>query len=182
MIGRAVWTSARGYSRPGEVVTVTHEDASVSGMWHIVSKADPHEGPGDFGYCVPACELAPIREDAHGYETKRFPLTAAQGRVLYHAERLFRSAGGNGCTAAVSWRDACAEAALPVLVSTWTNAQCVKGLHLIEWAARKHRMHLFRDVRTQWEPIAIAEWRRAPEEYRAARAPSPLIEGYLNAR
>jgi len=88
-----------------------------------------------------------------GYESKRFPLTAAQGRVLYHAERIFRSAGGPGCIAVQSWRDACAEAALPVLVSAWTLRQCVQGLQLIEWAARRHRMHLFRDVRTQWEPL-----------------------------
>lgn len=85
-----------------------------------------------------------------GYESKRFPLTAAQGRVLYHAERLFRSVGGNGAQAAQSWRDACAEAALPVLVSEWTRAQCVRGMLLIEWAARRHRMHLFRDVSTGW--------------------------------
>ena len=90
---------------------------------------------------------------SHGYETKRFPLTAAQGRVLYHAERIFRSAGGNGCMAARDWRDACAEAALPVLVSVWTVIQCVQGLQLIEWAARKHRMHLFRDCRTYSEDL-----------------------------
>jgi hypothetical protein len=107
------------------------------------------------------------------YESKRFPLTALQGRVLYHAERIFRSAGGSGCIAAQSWRDACADAALPVLVSAWTTAQCVKGLALIEWAARRHRMHLFRDVRTQWEDAALAEWHRAPEEYRASGAPLP---------
>lgn len=100
-------------------------------------------------------------------------LTPAQGRVSYHAERIFRSAGGPGDRAAQSWRDACAEAALPVLVSAWTTAQCVKGLALIEWAARKHRMHHFRDCRTQWEPIALTEWRRAPEEYRASGAPFP---------
>jgi hypothetical protein len=97
----------------------------------------------------------------HGYDEKVFPLTAAQGRVLYHAERIFRSAGGPGCLAAQTWRDACAEAALPLMVDTWTLTQCVMGLTLIEWAARKHRMHLFRDCRTQWEQIAppgVLDW------------------------
>jgi hypothetical protein len=91
---------------------------------------------------------------ARGYESKRFPLTAAQGRVLYHAERLFRSAGGPGVLAASIWRDACADAALPRLVSAWTTAQCVMGLALIEWAARKQRMHRFRDCSTGWRDFA----------------------------
>jgi hypothetical protein len=90
---------------------------------------------------------------SHGYETKRFPLTAAQGRVLYHAERIFRSAGGPGVLAAGMWRQACADAALPVLVSKWTHAQCIRGLQLIEWAARKQRMHHFRDCRTYWQEL-----------------------------
>lgn len=93
----------------------------------------------------------------HGYESKRFPLTAAQGRALYHAERIFRSAGGPGVLAASIWRDACADAALPRLVSEWTREQCVRGMQLIEWAARKQGMHLFRDVRTQWQDFATAE-------------------------
>jgi len=98
------------------------------------------------------------------YDSKRFPLTAAQGRVLYHSERIFRSAGGPGCLAAQSWRDSCAVRQLPVLVSTWTQMQCVLGLRLIEVAARKHRMHLFRDCRTQWESFDPTAVRRLVAE------------------
>jgi hypothetical protein len=102
---------------------------------------------------------------SHGYESKRFPMTPAQGRVLYHAERIFRSAGGPGCLAAQTWRDACAEAALPLMVDTWTHEQCLRGLRLIEWAARKHRMHLFRNCSTGWQDF---------ERRRALRAPEPV--------
>lgn len=101
----------------------------------------------------------------HGYDEKRFPLTAAQGRVLYHAERIFRSAGGPGVLAAGMWRAACADAALPRLVSAWTHWQCVRGLQLIEWAAREQRMHLFRDCSTGWQDL----------ERRHVRAPAPAL-------
>jgi hypothetical protein len=83
--------------------------------------------------------------------------------VLYHAERILRSAGGPGVLAASIWRDACAEAALPKLVNEWTPEQCVRGLQLLEWAARKQRMHLFRDCRTYWQQLDAA--RDMLEEY-----------------
>lgn len=85
-------------------------------------------------------------DTSHGYASKRFPLTAAQGRVLFHAERILRSAGGPGVLAAADWRAACARHALPVLVAEWTRAQCYIGAALLTAAARHHRMHLFRDV------------------------------------
>lgn len=75
-------------------------------------------------------------------------LTPKQGRVMFHAERIFRSAGGPGCLAAQTYRALCLDAGLPVMVDQWTDEQCTLGLAFIEQAARKHRMHLFRNVTT----------------------------------
>ena len=85
---------------------------------------------------------------AHGYDTKRFPLTPAQGRVLYHAERLFRSTGAGMREHAQYLAAVRAHGLDPVRVADWTQEQCVQGLQLMEAAAAP--MRLFRDVRTGW--------------------------------
>jgi hypothetical protein len=79
--------------------------------------------------------------------------TPEQGRVLYHQERIFRSTGG-GIKAHARYLALCEAAALPALVTRWSLPQCVQGLQLIERASRDVGLHYFRDVRTQWEPIA----------------------------
>ena len=80
-------------------------------------------------------------------------LSPAQGRVLFHMERIFRSAGGPGAMAHQSFTNSCLAEGLPARIDTWTLDQCVLGLQLIERAARMHQMHLFRDCRTYWEQI-----------------------------
>ena len=85
---------------------------------------------------------------AHGYDTKRFPLTAAQGRVLYHLERLFRSTGHGGREHAHFIAMVDAEGMDPEAVATWDDATCVRSLGLMEYTARGLGMHLVRDVRT----------------------------------
>jgi hypothetical protein len=86
--------------------------------------------------------------NAHGYDTKRFPLTPAQGRVLYHLERLFRSTG-HGVREHGAYIDAVnAEGMDPEAVATWDDATCVRALGLMEYAARGLGMHLVRPVRT----------------------------------
>ena len=77
-------------------------------------------------------------------------VTPAQGRVVFHMERLFRSTGG-GMKAHASFTASCFAEGLPPLVSTWTREQCVLGLQLIERACRFHKLQLFRDIRTDWE-------------------------------
>lgn len=94
--------------------------------------------------------------------------TPEQGRVLFHQDRIFRSTGG-GIKAHARYLVLCESMALPHLVTHWTLAQCIQGLHLIERAARDVGLHHFRDIRTQWEPIAERLWNRAPEEFRAAK-------------
>lgn len=89
----------------------------------------------------------------HGYESKRFPLTMPQSRVLFHAERILRSAGGPGDRAAIRWRALCSAAGFSPMVSDWAPAQCRHGLIFLEHAARRERMHLFRNISTDWGQI-----------------------------
>lgn len=89
---------------------------------------------------------------AHGYDTKQFPLSSGQGRLLYHLERLFRSTGA-GAREHRAFIAACARQGLDVgNVAHWTIVQCVTGLQLLEAAARP--MALFRDIRTGWKDFA----------------------------
>src|SRR5258706_10285900 len=102
--------------------------------------------------------------------------TPEQGRVLYHQERIFRSTGG-GIHAHADYIAACQVVGLPSRVDRWTLAQCIQGLRLIERAARGRGLHHFRDVRTQWEPIADKLWAHAPEECRAALSERGRLRG-----
>lgn len=79
--------------------------------------------------------------------------TPAQGRVLFHMERLFRSAGGRGMCAHYRYLNLCAAAGLPYNVTTFSLAQCVKACQLIERACTAEGLHHFRDVRTQWDTL-----------------------------
>jgi hypothetical protein len=80
-------------------------------------------------------------------------LTPAQGRVVFHQERLFRSAGGRGMPAHATYLDLCREAGLPILIGKFDRNQCVIACRLIERACRTHQLHLTRDVRTGWEQL-----------------------------
>jgi hypothetical protein len=80
-------------------------------------------------------------------------LTPLQARVVFHQERIFRSAGGSGMLAHQSYVVACHSASLPDHIELWDNAQCVLGLRLIEESARAWRMHIFRNVSTQWQSL-----------------------------
>jgi hypothetical protein len=77
-------------------------------------------------------------------------LTPAQGRVLYHQERLFRSTGGSGILAHQRYLRLCAKAGLHPDVGAYSRLQCIRALQLIERAARDAHLHLFRNVTTQW--------------------------------
>jgi len=77
-------------------------------------------------------------------------LTPAQGRVLYHQERLFRSTGGSGLLAHQKYLRLCTAAGLGSDVGSYGRLQCIRALQLIERAARDVHLHLFRDISTQW--------------------------------
>lgn len=86
----------------------------------------------------------------HGYDEKRFPLTAAQGRVLYHIERLFRSTGA-GIREHQQFTRTCADLGLNAQrVQDWTTPQCVQALQVMERCARRGRGFAFRYCGTGW--------------------------------
>ena len=81
---------------------------------------------------------------AHGYDKKRFPLTAAQGRVLYHLERLFRSTG-HGMREHARYIVAIRAAGLdPARVADWSQDDCVLALGLMEHCASTGKGFHFR--------------------------------------
>ena len=73
---------------------------------------------------------------AHGYDKKRFPLTAAQGRVLYHLERLFRSTGHGAAQYAEFLADVRAYGLDVRRVADWSTFDCVQALAIMEYDAR----------------------------------------------
>jgi hypothetical protein len=81
-------------------------------------------------------------------------VTPAQGRVVFHIERLFRSTGG-GVKAHGTFLAACRVKGIPSAVSGYTPTRCVEVLQLVESACRHHGMHLFRDVGTGWRQINL---------------------------
>lgn len=90
--------------------------------------------------------------NAHGYDTKRFPLTAAQGRVLYHLERIFRSTG-HGMREYQAFLEGAAVAGLDASdVATWGTTHCVAALRMMEDCAKP--MAGFRAVDTGWRDFA----------------------------
>ena len=90
--------------------------------------------------------------NSHGYDTKRFPLTVAQGRVLYHLERIFRSTG-HGMREYRAFLEGCAAAGLDADgVATWDTARCIQALQLMEKHARP--MAGFRPLDTGWQDFA----------------------------
>ena len=72
--------------------------------------------------------------------------TPMQGRVLFHIERVFRSAGGNGCLAHQTFLGYARLYGMSTDVRTYTDADCQCVLTMIENAARDHGMHKFRNV------------------------------------
>jgi len=81
-------------------------------------------------------------------------LSPLQARVLFHVERVFRSAGGNGCKAHRDFTDAASrlfdlgeiEGWGPAAARSWPDATCKRLLREITAAARRHKMHHFRNV------------------------------------
>lgn len=77
-------------------------------------------------------------------------ISPRQARVLFHLERVFRSAGGPGCLAHRDFTAAAVRAygdAKARNAALWSAEDC-DALHgMIEHAARQWRMHVFRDVR-----------------------------------
>jgi hypothetical protein len=80
-------------------------------------------------------------------------LTPLQARVLYHVERVFRSAGGNGCIAHRDFTDTVAGKFMRGYLegredraATWDDRTCMLLLGEITAAARRHGMHHFRPV------------------------------------
>lgn len=88
--------------------------------------------------------------DAKGFSYNPTPLTPAQGRVLYHQERIFRSAGGRGILAHQAYLRLCIAAGLFDDVGAYDRLQCIRACQLIERAARAEHLHLFRNVSTGW--------------------------------
>lgn len=80
-------------------------------------------------------------------------IESTQYRVQFHAQRLFRQAGGRGIVAHFAWIEHCKHAGLGELISAYSLAQCVLALQLIERAAADAGLNLFRDTRTQWEEL-----------------------------
>ena len=73
-------------------------------------------------------------------------LTPMQARVLYHVERVFRSAGGNGCLAHRDFLRAAEAFCDPRAAASWSEDTCSRLLREITAAARRHKMHHFRNV------------------------------------
>lgn len=80
-------------------------------------------------------------------------LTPAQGRVVFHTERLFRGTAGNGLLAHRRWIAMCKHEALPVKIADMDVFQCRIALILVETACREFRIHLFREIDTQWRSL-----------------------------
>ena len=74
-------------------------------------------------------------------------ITSLQGRVMFHNERLCRSAGGSGPKCHARFVHLAAVEGLHVMIDTWSDEECRLGLTLLERAARDVGMHRFRDVR-----------------------------------
>lgn len=70
-----------------------------------------------------------------------------QGRVLFHIERVFRSAGGNGIVAHRTFLKLCASSGISTRVADYHDVVCHRVLRLIEQAARAQGMHKFRSVK-----------------------------------
>lgn len=112
------------------------------------------------GYAVrPGGEY--IAHPAYAALKARFPnvkmdgggMTPEQGRVCFHQERLFRSTGG-GIKAHARYIAMCErDGALPKRIGLMTRMECARALFYIEQACRAEGLHLFRDVRTQWEEL-----------------------------
>lgn len=82
----------------------------------------------------------------HGYDKKRFPLTVAQGRVLYHTERLFRSTGA-GMREHSAFVARMRAVGLDIgHVESWSLGECLYALDEMESAARS--MAKFRSIDT----------------------------------
>lgn len=79
-------------------------------------------------------------------------LTPAQGRVVFHQERLLRSTGTHPGVAA-EYRHRCALDNLPVAIAEMSRGQCRLALKNLEDACLAYNLHRVRDIRTQWEGL-----------------------------
>lgn len=78
-------------------------------------------------------------------------LTPAQGRVVFHSERLLRSTGADPQYAR-DWRQRCLDHCLPVLISDMTVEECRRALQLLEKVC--YPMALVRDLETDWRDLS----------------------------
>lgn len=89
-----------------------------------------------------------------------FPLTPAQARVLFHAERLLRSTGAGRRNSAqttyqvhADWIDHMHQTTGSVLAKDWSLEHCKDALRKLEELMRKYELHHFRDIDTGWEQL-----------------------------
>jgi len=76
-------------------------------------------------------------------------ITPAQGRVLFHAERLLRSTGAMPRGAHEAWISACRAAGLdPVRVTSYSREDCRTALRLLEGILRARGVHRVPQVAT----------------------------------
>lgn len=81
-------------------------------------------------------------------------LETLQGRVAFHQERIFRSAGGPGHRAHARYLKLCEKLHMPEHLAQLEAWQCIRALRLIQLCARAEKMHYFRDVNTDHEKLA----------------------------
>ena len=79
-------------------------------------------------------------------------LTAKQGRVQFHQERILRSTGG-GSPAHAPYIALCRQHGLPVLLADMTDTQCRQALFLLECSAKSQKYSSARDLKTGWETL-----------------------------
>lgn len=136
-------------------------DRLIGARWEVTLNGVTRSfnGTGAYDACVAWARQA-LRVAAGLPDPDAKPdLSAPQGRVMFHQERLLWTAPD---AMRAAYRADCARHGLPELVSDWTREQCSIGLQLLEIAAG----HAFRDSRTGWQDFAAggryAEERAAP--------------------
>lgn len=80
-------------------------------------------------------------------------VTPAQGRVVFHQERLLRSVPAPAEVIA-EYRQRCLEDGLPEKIGQMSRRQCRSALYNLEAACLSYpRFARLRDCRTQWQSI-----------------------------
>mgnify|MGYP001544338238 FL=1 len=79
-------------------------------------------------------------------------VSAFQGRLVFHQERLLRSTGGDPMVAQF-YREKCEAEGLPHLIAEMTPLQVQLALYILENVCEAAGWGLFRDCKTNWECI-----------------------------